>query len=658
MNKLFLSSTLILFFTATSLGSTVLVSADTLIEKWGVFELTVSDDGNYSNPFWDATITGQFSGLGGKYFSLKGFYYDSTLWKIRFSPTVVGVWHYTVTFVGTTGTKVFAGSFFCIPASPGKHGFITVNSGSHSFTFEDSTTFIPLGINGHTPAVTAAMIGIDVGSSQVASMWDTLSHYYVNTYRLMMFHQNEFPDFFSWNTDEGYANLLYNTSSLDKYNIKVGKLIDRWFTQAMERNINIYLCLFDLFDISQYPFYDSPWCNSMGGPYSSLNDLYQLTTGTGPDLVKKYIQYVTRRWGAYSNLVLWEYNNEFGPVTSTSWISMLNQEIENNDPYRRARTVSFWCSTWGNGSPVDNCKGVTVTDDHFYKFSLYDEFTGDSAANHQANYRFNTYTKPVMFGELGSGPDNTTPSDFTFQCVSYWAALTGGGYSLYWLSGDNTYNGHLYNKATLQFVKNIKKVTDRIKYFRQMRPNNDLVSVSLSNSVRVYCLSDSIEHLTYLHHYTNHTSPVSGLKVQFAFPQNYSSDYTMVWINASTGDSVYVSQGHSSGGILSINAPDFVVDLLGYLRMKNSYFGIQEIVVMKPLLIVSPNPASDKITIVTYAIPTKGQLSIMNPNGQEILTRQISEPKTMIDISKLPAGVYFVWLTNNRTMEVGKFIKQ
>ncbi len=70
-----------------------------------------------------------------------------------------------------------------------------------------------------------------------------------------------------------------------------------------------------------------------------------------------------------------------------------------------------------------------------------------------------------------------------------------------------------------------------------------------------------------------------------------------------------------------------------------------------------PNPANDKITIETSPSPVISQLSIMNLDGQEVLTRQINQTKTQIDISSLPSGVYFVRVTNDKTVEVGKFIK-
>jgi len=71
-----------------------------------------------------------------------------------------------------------------------------------------------------------------------------------------------------------------------------------------------------------------------------------------------------------------------------------------------------------------------------------------------------------------------------------------------------------------------------------------------------------------------------------------------------------------------------------------------------------PNPATDKITIEKSATPAKNQLSITNLNGQQLITCQVTELKTQIDISNLPSGVYFVRLTNDKTVEVGMFVKQ
>ena len=91
------------------------------------------------------------------------------------------------------------------------------------------------------------------------------------------------------------------------------------------------------------------------------------------------------------------------------------------------------------------------------------------------------------------------------------------------------------------------------------------------------------------------------------------------------------------------------------MKYDTTFFGINEL--QNTRLSLYPNPTTDKITVVTSGLSTTSQLSIIDLNGQEVLTRQITNPKTQIDISNLPSGVYFVRLTNDKTVEVGKIMK-
>ncbi len=70
---------------------------------------------------------------------------------------------------------------------------------------------------------------------------------------------------------------------------------------------------------------------------------------------------------------------------------------------------------------------------------------------------------------------------------------------------------------------------------------------------------------------------------------------------------------------------------------------------------IYPNPAS---TYITIEAPAQSQLSIMNLHGQELISQQITEPKTKIDISTLPSSVCLVKVTGERAVKVGKFVKQ
>jgi hypothetical protein len=76
-------------------------------------------------------------------------------------------------------------------------------------------------------------------------------------------------------------------------------------------------------------------------------------------------------------------------------------------------------------------------------------------------------------------------------------------------------------------------------------------------------------------------------------------------------------------------------------------------------LSIYPNPASTNITISTPTTPYKNTiLTIRNLNGQALFSRQIIEQQTVVDVSVLSQGVYFVKVSDDRMGHVGKFVKQ
>ena len=86
--------------------------------------------------------------------------------------------------------------------------------------------------------------------------------------------------------------------------------------------------------------------------------------------------------------------------------------------------------------------------------------------------------------------------------------------------------------------------------------------------------------------------------------------------------------------------------------------GITERTLQQSMFTVYPNPANDKIIIETTTLSALGNLSISNLDGQQLITHQITRSITQFDISGLPAGVYLVRLTSDKTVATGKFIKQ
>jgi len=70
---------------------------------------------------------------------------------------------------------------------------------------------------------------------------------------------------------------------------------------------------------------------------------------------------------------------------------------------------------------------------------------------------------------------------------------------------------------------------------------------------------------------------------------------------------------------------------------------------------IYPNPSSTFITVETPVVPIKSQLYILNLNGQQLITQQITKPLTNIDISTLRNGVYLVELRGERIFR-GKMV--
>jgi photosystem II stability/assembly factor-like uncharacterized protein len=85
--------------------------------------------------------------------------------------------------------------------------------------------------------------------------------------------------------------------------------------------------------------------------------------------------------------------------------------------------------------------------------------------------------------------------------------------------------------------------------------------------------------------------------------------------------------------------------------------GFYESGIESQLLKITPNPAKDKITILSTLIKEDIQLSIFNVSGEKVMERQLTDNETQLDIIALPRGVYFVKVQDEKIVEVVKMIK-
>ncbi len=76
-------------------------------------------------------------------------------------------------------------------------------------------------------------------------------------------------------------------------------------------------------------------------------------------------------------------------------------------------------------------------------------------------------------------------------------------------------------------------------------------------------------------------------------------------------------------------------------------------------VLIYPNPTSTSITVELPNTPQKNTfLSIYNLNGQQLITQQITEPQSLIDVSGLKSGVYFVKIVDELKVMVEKLVVQ
>jgi photosystem II stability/assembly factor-like uncharacterized protein len=73
---------------------------------------------------------------------------------------------------------------------------------------------------------------------------------------------------------------------------------------------------------------------------------------------------------------------------------------------------------------------------------------------------------------------------------------------------------------------------------------------------------------------------------------------------------------------------------------------------------IYPNPSSNFVTVEISAENDLCPVSVFDLNGSEIISRNICGYKSQIDISNLPAGVYFLKCIDKNGVQVGKIIKQ
>jgi uncharacterized delta-60 repeat protein len=141
----------------------------------------------------------------------------------------------------------------------------------------------------------------------------------------------------------------------------------------------------------------------------------------------------------------------------------------------------------------------------------------------------------------------------------------------------------------------------------------------------------------------------------------FDADGKMVEIMGADGSTAYDMVIQPDGKLLlggqSLEIAGGYLDF-GLLRLENTTVGITEDEAFKTDFIIYPNPAKDFITIVQANSGERATLKIYSATGQIVLQRTITQNSDRIELSELPAGLYYITVNNDYISSSFKIIKE
>ncbi|PKO22755.1 MAG: hypothetical protein CVU38_07735 [Chloroflexi bacterium HGW-Chloroflexi-1] len=402
--------------------------------RYAFLELEVALEATFSNPFdpEQVDLSATFTSPSGDSISIPGFYFqdfESWMvngqevltpvgepgWRIRFTPSEVGQWHYTVrlsTADGADETTLL--SFEVTPSEA--HGFVRVSPDDPAYlAFEDSTPFFGIGLNlgWYGPA----------GTQDYAHWFQQVHATGANLARIWM------P---SWS-----MGIEWNDTGLGDYTGRLDRAwqLDRVLQLAEEHGIYLILVL-----LNHGPFsltYNSEWAANPynaanGGPCASPQDF--LTDPRARLLFQRRLRYIAARWGYSPHLLALEWWNEVDLTPASGdalapWLEEMDAYLDTMAPYPHLSTISY-AHRWDDR--VFRLPQIALVQKHEYSKAdpalTIPRLTKDLRA----------FGKPAFYGEYGlsTSEENVSSLDRTGVHLhrALWAGLMSKGAiaPLYW----------------------------------------------------------------------------------------------------------------------------------------------------------------------------------------------------------------------------------
>ena len=348
------------------------------VERYETIELAVDFQADFQDFFKrsEVDVFAAFFSPSGKRLDVKGFVCDvdeaeaAPTWKVRFTPTEVGLWRYDVT-VKDAGGQVTSQTYQFLCRRQADHrGFIRIaKNDPRYFEFDDGSFYYPLGQN---------------------VCWASNYDYYLG--QIQKYGGNYIRVWLCpWNLQ------LEDPTEPGKYDLRTANALDLLLEQCRNRGVYVQLVL-RYHGMHDATWSTNPYNTANGGPCTWAGDFF--TDLKARELHKQFLDYAVARWGHSTAIFAWELWNEADLARSdreadlVAWHKEMAAYIKQIDVHRHLVTTSVSNAT--RNFKLFELPEIDFVPVHFYARDVAKHV-------HDSYTRFRALRKPVFIGEFSAG---------------------------------------------------------------------------------------------------------------------------------------------------------------------------------------------------------------------------------------------------------------
>lgn len=402
------------------------------VGRYEKLELAVDLGATYDNPFdpADVALDAVFTSPSGQRRSVPGFFlvpYRREVrdghevmipqagggWKVRFAPTELGRYTWSLRLRDRTGEVTGAtGSFQCTK-SPGK-GFIRPSKADpHYLAFDNGAGYFAIGHN--LPGYHTSNQLAETAMRKFAAAKENYNRWWLYSYQLGI----EWGPKLGWYQQDRAARM------------------DQALDWGQKLGLYYMLCLDTHQDFREGGWERNPYNAKNGGPCANAGEFF--TSETARTLYKQRLRYQVARWGYSPSVLCWEFGNEIegwadSPDTiKLPWTREMSDYLRGLDPFGHPITTSFWSHT---GPPKYwQLPNLDIVQTHLY---TNDNSNVAEIVRELSLKQHRELAKPHIFGEFGidsrGGFEQKDPQGWGIH-NALWAGLTSfcaGGPMPWW----------------------------------------------------------------------------------------------------------------------------------------------------------------------------------------------------------------------------------